>query len=113
MIFDTEFLTEATPILGAPVLELEITCDKPTAILAARLSDVRPSGEVTRVSYRVLNLSHRDSHEDLQPMEAGKSYRIRLALNEIGYTFPPGHRIRMWFPPPIGRSRFPRRSAPN
>ncbi|EHH14063.1 hydrolase CocE/NonD family protein [Mesorhizobium amorphae CCNWGS0123] len=95
LIFDSELLTEATPILGAPVIEIEITCDKPTAILAARLSDVRPSGEVTRVTYGLLNLSHRDGHEDLQPMEAGKSYRIRLALNEVGYTFPPRHRIRL------------------
>lgn len=95
LIFDSERLREPTPILGAPVLELEITCDKPTAILAARLSDVSPSGEVTRVTYGLLNLSHRDSHEDLRPMEAGKSYRIRLAMNEVGYTFPPGHRIRL------------------
>ncbi|QKC99988.1 CocE/NonD family hydrolase [Mesorhizobium sp. NZP2298] len=95
LIFDSELLTEATPILGAPVIELEISCDKPSAILAARLSDVRPSGEVTRVTYGLLNLSHRDGHQDLQPMEAGKSYRIRLAMDEIGYTFPPGHRIRL------------------
>ncbi|WP_348628914.1 CocE/NonD family hydrolase, partial [Mesorhizobium sp. M1E.F.Ca.ET.063.01.1.1] len=96
LIFDSERLMEATPILGAPVLELEITCDKPTAILAARLSDVSPSsGEVTRVTYGLLNLSHRDNHENLQPMEAGKPYRIRLAMNEVGYTFPPGHRIRL------------------
>ncbi|WP_394889972.1 CocE/NonD family hydrolase [Mesorhizobium sp. AaZ16] len=95
LIFDSERLTEATPILGASVVDLEITCDKPTAMLAARLSDVSPSGEVTRVTYGLLNLSHRSSHEDLQPMEAGKSYRIRLAMNEVGYTFPPGHRIRL------------------
>ncbi|MER8970705.1 CocE/NonD family hydrolase [Mesorhizobium sp. M0808] len=95
LVFDSERLAQATPILGAPVLELEIICDKPTAILAARLSDVSPSGEVTRVTYGLLNLSHRNSHEEPQPMEAGKSYRIRLAMNEVGYIFPPGHRIRL------------------
>ncbi|MER8511126.1 CocE/NonD family hydrolase [Mesorhizobium sp. M0894] len=95
LIFDSPLLTEATPILGAPVLELEITCDRPTAILAVRLSDVSQSGEVTRVTYGLLNLSHRDSHQDLQPMDAGKSYRIRLAMNEVGYTFSEGHRIRL------------------
>ncbi|MER9921234.1 MULTISPECIES: CocE/NonD family hydrolase [unclassified Mesorhizobium] len=95
LIFDSHPLTEATPILGSPVLELEITCDKPTAILAVRLSDVSPSGEVTRVTYGLLNLSHRDSHENLQPMEARKSYSICLPMNEIGYAFPPGHRIRL------------------
>ncbi|MCV3211850.1 CocE/NonD family hydrolase [Mesorhizobium sp. YC-39] len=95
LIFDSELLTETTPILGAPIIELEITCDRPTAILAARLSDVNPSGEVTRVTYGLLNLSHRDGHEDVQPIEAGRSYRISLTMNEVGYTFPPGHRIRL------------------
>ncbi|MER8600874.1 CocE/NonD family hydrolase [Mesorhizobium sp. M1339] len=95
LVFDSQPLTEATPILGAPVLELEISCNKPTAILAARLSDVGPSGEVTRVTYGLLNLSHRDSHEVPQPMKAGRFYRIRLAMNEIGYIFSPGHRIRL------------------
>ncbi|MDX8496645.1 CocE/NonD family hydrolase [Mesorhizobium sp. VK22B] len=95
LVFDSELLTDALPILGAPVIELEISCDKPTAILAVRLSDVSPSGEVTRITYGLLNLSHRNGHEDLQPMEAGKSYRIHLAMNEVGYTFPPGHRIRL------------------
>ncbi|MER8684165.1 MULTISPECIES: CocE/NonD family hydrolase [unclassified Mesorhizobium] len=95
LVFESPPLTEATPILGSPVLELKITCDKLTAILAARLSDVSPTGEVTRVTYGLLNLSHRDSHENLQPMEAGKSYHVRLAMNEIGYAFPPGHRIRL------------------
>lgn len=95
LVFDSQILTEAKPILGAPVLELELSCDKPTAVLAVRLSDISPSGEATRVTYGLLNLSHRDSHEDLQPMEGGKFYRIRLAMNEIGHTFPPGHRIRL------------------
>ncbi|TIL84470.1 MAG: CocE/NonD family hydrolase [Mesorhizobium sp.] len=95
LVFDSELLTEAVPILGAPVIEVEISCDKPTAILAVRLSDVSPSGEVTRVTYGLLNLSHRDSHEHLQPMEPGKFYNIRLSMNDIGYNFPSGHRIRL------------------
>ncbi|MER9338784.1 hypothetical protein NKJ06_33510 [Mesorhizobium sp. M0293] len=95
LVFDSQILTETTPILGAPVLEVELSCDRPTAILAARLSDVSPFGEVTRVTYGLLNLAHRDSHEQPQPMETGKSYRVSLAMNDVGYAFPPGHRIRL------------------
>ncbi|MER9801246.1 CocE/NonD family hydrolase [Mesorhizobium sp. M0142] len=95
LVFDSQILTETTPILGAPILEVELSCDTPTAILAARISDVSPSGEVTRITYGLLNLAHRESHEEPQPMEAGKSYRVRLAMNDVGYAFPPGHRIRL------------------
>ncbi|WP_292541236.1 CocE/NonD family hydrolase C-terminal non-catalytic domain-containing protein, partial [Mesorhizobium sp.] len=93
--FDSEILDQTLPIFGAPLLELALTSDRPTGVLAVRLSDVSPSGEVTRVTYGLLNLSHRNSHHDPQPMDAGKLYIVRIAMNGIGYTFPPGHRIRL------------------
>ena len=34
------------------------------AQIVVRLSDVLPSGEVLRVSYQVLNLTHRNSHSN-------------------------------------------------
>ena len=37
--------------------------DRPVALVAARLSDVAPDGAATRVSYGLLNLTHRESHE--------------------------------------------------
>ena len=40
-----------------------------SAIVVVRLSDVAPDGAATRVTYGVLNLTHRDSHE--QPTAAG------------------------------------------
>ena len=60
-----------------------------------RLSDLRPDGAVTRVSYAILNLSHRDSHAHPTPLEPGQRYRITLALNEIAHVFPRDHRLRI------------------
>jgi hypothetical protein len=47
------------------------------------------------VTYGVLNLTHRDSHEHPEPLEPGKTYRVRLQLNDAAQRFVKGHRIRV------------------
>ncbi|MBW0088433.1 CocE/NonD family hydrolase [Pseudonocardia sp. KRD-184] len=94
LVFDTGPLRERCEILGAPVVELDIAADRPVAMVAARLSDVAPDGRATRVSYGLLNLTRRDG-DDPRPVEPGRRYRVRLQLNGVAQTFPPGHRIRL------------------
>ena len=81
--------------MGAPVVELEIASNRPHAFVVARLCDVAPDGASTRVTYGVLNLTHRDSHEHPEPLEPGRMYRVRIQLNDIAHKFSPGHRIRL------------------
>ncbi len=69
--------------------------DRPVALIAARLSDVAPDGAATRVSYGLLNLTHRESHEHPTAVEPGRRYRVRLQLNDVAQAFPAGHRIRL------------------
>ncbi|MBL8702756.1 MAG: CocE/NonD family hydrolase [Alphaproteobacteria bacterium] len=95
LVFDSAPLAERLEILGAPIAELALSADKPRANLIVRLSDIRPDGSVLRVTYGVLNLTHRDSHETPAPLEPGRIYRVRLALNEIAHVFPAGHRLRI------------------
>jgi hypothetical protein len=59
------------------------------------LCDVHPSGESLRLSYGILNLTHRDGHETPAPLEPGQRYRVRIQLNDAGAVFPAGHRIRL------------------
>lgn len=99
LTFDSEPLDRALEILGAPVVELTLSVDRPIAQIAARLNDVRPDGSVTRVTYTVLNLNHRDSHEHPEPLEPGEQYLVRLQLNDIAQRFPAGHRIRLSLSP--------------
>ena len=93
--FDTEPLTERIEIFGAPVVELELASEKPAAMIAVRLEDVAPDGASTLVTYGLLNLTHRDSHEHPQALVPGKTYRVVVTLNDIAQAFPPGHRIRL------------------
>jgi uncharacterized protein len=95
LVFDSEPLTEAVEIFGAPTVELELSVDRPQANIAVRLCDVLPGGESTRVTYGVLNLCHRDSHEQPAALEPGRRYRVRLQMDDVAYGFSAGHRIRI------------------
>jgi hypothetical protein len=95
LIFDTDYLDEDVEILGPPVLELDFESNRPVAMVAVRLSDVLPDDKATRVTYGVLNLTHRNSSEDPEPLEPGKRYKVRVQLNDIAQRFPAGNRIRL------------------
>lgn len=92
--WDSEPLLERLEILGAPVVALDVAVDRPQAQLAVRLCDVAPDGASTRVSFGVLNLTHRGGHETPRPMIAGERARVRVQLNDTGYAFARGHLLR-------------------
>jgi hypothetical protein len=94
LVFDSPPLEEPVEILGAPYVELEIISDKPVAMLAVRLSDIAPDNKATRISYGLLNLTHRNDSEHPQTLEPGKRYRVTVQLNHIAQHFPAGHRLR-------------------
>ncbi len=95
LVFDTLPLAERTEILGAPVVRLELEVDRPRAFIAARLCDVWPDGDSTRVSFGILNLCHLDGHERPCDVEPGERYRVELRLDDVAYAFPREHRIRL------------------
>jgi predicted acyl esterase len=95
LIFDSPAFTSDTEILGAPKVVLRLSASAAQAVLAVRLNDIAPDGTSTLVTYGVLNLSHRDSHEYPQPLEPGKTVEARLALNDIAHRFPAGHQLRL------------------
>jgi uncharacterized protein len=95
LVFETPPLATPIEILGAAIVTLDVASDRPIANLAVRLCDVHPSGESLRVSYGVLNLTHRDGHETPAPLAPGKRYRVRIQLNDAGSAFPADHRVRL------------------
>jgi putative CocE/NonD family hydrolase len=95
LAFETDVLAEDCEILGAPVVRLDVAADRPVAMIAARLSDVAEDGSATRVTYGLLNLTHRDSHDHPEPLAPGRRYRVAVPLNGVAQAFPAGHRIRL------------------
>lgn len=95
LVFDTPPVEEDLEMIGAPVVELTVSVDQPQAMIAARLSDIGHDGQVIRVTYGLLNLAHRHSHENPEPLEPGKRYHVRCKLNRVAQRFRSGNRIRL------------------
>lgn len=72
LVFDSKTLTAPIEILGSPVVTFRVKSDRPVAMLAVRLSEVRQNEETTRITYGLLNLTHRNSHEQPEPLKPGK-----------------------------------------
>ena len=95
LVFDGPVLIEDTEILGFPVAHLMLASDAPQAQVAVRLCSVAPDGSSLRVSYGVLNLSHRAGSAEPRPMAPGAVEPVAISLNLAGHRFPRGHRIRL------------------
>ena len=95
LVFDSGKLQQPIEILGRPKLRLKLAIDKPLGNIAVRLNDIHPSGEVSRVSWGALNLAHRNGNESPEPMVPGRTVAIEIELNECGYRFMRGHKMRV------------------
>ncbi|WP_435105488.1 CocE/NonD family hydrolase [Arhodomonas sp. AD133] len=95
LLLDSAPLEEDLYILGAPSLTVTLTADRPQAMIAARLSDIAPDGAVNRVTYGLLNLSHRFGHETPEPLIPGHREAVMIPLNYVAQHFPAGHRLRV------------------
>lgn len=95
LVYDSAPLTTPIELLGAPRIELELEANRPTAMIAVRLSDIAPDNKATRFTYGLLNLTHRKGHEQPQLLVPGKRYLVKLALNYVAQRIPAGHRLRV------------------
>jgi len=93
--FDGAVAKDDMDIVGAPIVRLRLSCDKPQAKIAVRLNHVHPDGASTRITYGVLNLAHRDGHADPSPLKPGQEYDVELMLDQIAYRLPKGHTLRV------------------
>jgi uncharacterized protein len=93
--YTSEPLPAALEILGVPEAVLHLSASAPVATAVVRLTDMAPDGTSAQVSAGILNLTHRRSHEQPEPLEPGRVETVRVALRPAGYRFLAGHRIRV------------------
>jgi hypothetical protein len=95
LTFTTGPLEAAVEILGFPEVRLAVSADRLLALVAARLCDVAPDGVSSLVTSGLLNLAHRDGHEQPEALEPGRVYEVVVRMRAIAHAFRPGHRIRL------------------
>jgi predicted acyl esterase len=95
LVFETEPLEEALEILGAVRLVISLESDQPVASLCARLSDVPPSGEISRVTYAVRNLALEEDGAVCRPLVSNEVRSFSVAFANTAYRFERGHRVRL------------------
>lgn len=122
LVYESAPLDETLEIFGLPEVELLVSADRPVAQVAVRLGDVLPDGAVTRVTYGLLNLTHRDGHDRPRALTPDEPVHVRVPLNGVAASIPAGHRLRIsisssywplaWPPPePTTLTLYPARSA--
>jgi uncharacterized protein len=95
LVFDSDPLPEPLELLGPPLVEFTLSVNEPIAMVAVRLIDVAPDGKATRITYGLLNLCHRDSHESPSPIPVGEEFQVSVRFNDIAQVVPEGHRLRL------------------
>jgi hypothetical protein len=98
LTFDGDTLQHDFDLVGAPTLTLNFSVDQPVAHVAVRLNSIWPNGEVSRLTYGVANLTHLHSestHEHPKALEPGKTYTVKIQLDDVAYRVPKGHRLRV------------------
>jgi len=95
LCFDTAPLQAPLTMAGDANVRLRVAADRPVAHIAARICDVDPDGRSTRVSFGLLNLCHRNGHENPEPLEPGRTYDVVIPMKHVAQRFAAGHRVRL------------------
>lgn len=88
-------LSQPLEILGYVEAVLHIAATTDIAFVNLRLIDVAPDGQAALVTKGILNLTHRDSHEEPTPLTPGQTYEVQFLLDATSWLFEPGHRIQV------------------
>ncbi|MCU1429738.1 MAG: CocE/NonD family hydrolase [Actinomycetia bacterium] len=105
-----------TEVLGHARVQLRVRADAPVVSCSVKLCDVFPDGTSALVTRGYLNLTHRRSSTDPEPLVKGEWYDIEIELEATSWVFEPRHRIRLalagtdwpniWAPPAAATLEF-------
>jgi len=93
LVYEWGPFDDQVEIMGHARLALRIETDAPVAYLSAKLADVFPDGTSSLVTRGLLNLAHRRSSTEPEPLDGPAD--IELELEATSWVFEPGHRIRL------------------
>jgi len=95
--FDSDPTDSDMDIVGAPVVSIQCSSDKPLAHVTVRLCDVMPDGRSSLITFGMQNLTHADSREHPKRLSKDTVINTTIALDQIAYRLPKGHTLRIAF----------------
>lgn len=95
LVFDSPPLAAPLDMWGDAVLTVALRSDCAAGHLIARLCDLAPNGRSQRVTFGVLNLTHRHGNDRTTPMPIDEPITLQLRLDHVAHRFPKGHKIRL------------------
>ena len=106
LIYSTETLTSQLKVNGRIELQLYVSSDRKDTDFVLRLTDVFPDGRSMLIGESIQRMRFRNGYTvvDTSFLEQGKVYSLTLAIDDLAYTFLPGHKLRVI----ITSSNYPR-----
>ena len=90
LTYDSQPLDAPLELLGFPEARLVLSADRPLALVSVRLCEVLESGASLLVTRGQLNLCHRRSHAEPEPLVPGEEVEVSVQLDAIGHRFAAG-----------------------
>lgn len=97
--YDSAPLAEPLEILGVAEARLVLAADQPRALVSVRLCEVRADGTSLLVTRGQLNLCHRRSHAEPEPLVPGDVFEVAARMDGIAHRFAAGSRLRLSISP--------------
>src|SRR5205807_9549902 len=91
LCWDSAPLSERVELLGIGEAQLELSADRPLALVAVRVCDIAPDGASTLIARGLLNLTRREGHDRTVPLPPGEPVLVTVRLQSTGYAVPAGH----------------------
>jgi putative CocE/NonD family hydrolase len=95
LVYNSAPLTEELAILGLPKALLRVAADATRANWFVRLSDVAPDGQVTLITGKGFNGTHRKSAREPEDLTPGEFFTADIEMYFTSWVFAKGHRIRL------------------
>jgi hypothetical protein len=107
-VAETDPLAAAVEWTGTGLARIRVRPTTTDPLIAVRVTDVDPAGAARGVASGYLRASHRDGHDDPEPLEPGAVTPVDVPLKPKSHVFEPGHRIRV----AVSGAYFPRALPP-
>lgn len=95
LVYDSAPLQDELAILGLPKALLQVAADAKRANWFVRLSDVAPDGQVTLITGKGFNGTHRKSAREPEDIVPGEFFAADIEMYFTSWVFAKGHRIRL------------------